>query len=771
MPDSTGSQRIMARVKRLLKRISSAVWAFIQYGNLKDWLPRKWGRKFLIQIVALSIAAGIVAASILYALSRNLPTPSELERFEQRLITRVYDANGVTLKEFYTQQRVPVTLNQIPRHLKEALLATEDRDFYDHWGVNLRRLAVAMIGNIRSMRIISGASTITQQLARNLFASVGTEESITRKLREQLTAVALESNYSKDEILSMFLNQVYFANGAYGIQQAAQNYFDKDVEALTLLEGAFLVGILQGPYFYYNNPDRALTRRNMVLNFMVDAHYLEQSIVDTLALKPLEFVEREEEIPVAPYFVEWIRQDLERKYGAEILYRDGATIGTTLDSGIQALAEKHLLDMLADKQKGYNEWIIQPALQKILDNTPEGVEPDTSSIEGLRRRYTLQGAFIAMDPKNGNILAMVGGKDFQEYQFNNATQALRQAGSSFKPFLYTAALDNGYTPATRIMNQPITLFQPDGSRWTPENYYGTFSEPLPLRDALRRSINLVAARLVSGGGLGRHGSMSPDILVDYAQMLGITTPLRPFPSLAIGSSEVLLIEMVSAFSAFANLGTRAEPRMIKYVRDRFGREIEAPPVKLTRVLDPALAYLVVDLMKGVLEPGGTAGLARSFYTVDVPAGGKTGTTNDWSDAWFFGYTPHIVAGVWIGFNERMSMRLPGGRGATGISDPSGAVMAMPVWARFIRDLYKDEERGLPKNDWVRPPGIVEVELCRTSYTAEDPDYKIALPTCPDRFTEIFLITNQPTEECKVHDPRLNRDFWRRIPPIPPRPPN
>jgi membrane carboxypeptidase/penicillin-binding protein len=252
-------------------------------------------------------------------------------------------------------------------------------------------------------------------------------------------------------------------------------------------------------------------------------------------------------------------------------------------------------------------------------------------------------------------------------------------------------------------------------------------------------------------------------------MFGITTPLRPYPSLAIGSSEVLLIEMVSAFSVFANLGTRAEPRMIRYVRDRFGREIEAPQVKLTRVIEPDLAYLMVDMMKGVLEPGGTAQLARTYYNVTVPAAGKTGTTNDFSDAWFIGYTPHIVAGVWIGFQDRMSMLIPPGKGTTGISDPSGAVMAMPVWARFIRDLYKDESLGLPQDDWVRPPGIVEVELCRTSTTVESPDYKIALPTCPDRFTEIFLATNQPAEKCTVHDTSMRRDT-RRIPPIPPLPP-
>lgn len=758
------------RLKRIAGRAASATWDFIRYDNLKDWLPRVWGRRFLLSVMGLSLAAGIISAFILFWLSRNLPTPSELKQIEQRLITRVYDTNGVTLKEFYTQQREPVTLNQIPRHLKEALLAVEDREFYEHWGINLRRFFIAAFGNITSFRIVSGASTITQQLARNLFESVGTEQTVTRKFREQLTAIALEKNYSKDEILVMFLNEVYFANGAYGIQQAARNYFGKEVEELDLLESAYLVGILQLPYVYFKNPDRALRRRNMVLQYMVTGGYLDQAVADTLAQKPLQFVEREEEIPSAPHFVEWIRQDMERKYGADILYRDGASIGTTLDWEMQALAEKHLQDMLAEKQAGYDEWIINPALERILENTPEGVEPDTSSIQNLRENYRLEGAFLAMDPKNGNILAMIGGRDFQESEFNNATQAKRQAGSSFKPFLYTAALDNGYTPATRVMNQPITILNPDGSRWTPENYYGKFSEPLPLREALKQSINLVAARLVLGGGREHHGSMSPEILVDYARMFGISTPLRAFPSLAIGSSEVTLIDMVSAFTVFANLGTRAEPRMVRYVRDRFGREIEAPQVKLTKVIEPDLAYMVVDLMKGVLEEGGTAGLARSFYHVEVPAAGKTGTTNDWSDAWFIGYTPHIVAGVWIGFQDRMTMQIPGGRPRTGLPDPSGAVMAMPVWARFIRDLYKDEERGLPRDDWIRPPGIVEVELCRTSFTTESPNYKIALGTCPDRFTEIFLATNQPTEKCTIHDTGRRGNFWRTIPPIPP-PPN
>jgi len=261
VPDRTGFSKFAAWLTGLVKHAASAVWAFISYDNLKDWLPRKWGRRFLIQVSTLSLVVGILSALTLHTLSRNLPTPSELKRIEQRLITRVYDSNQEILKEFYTQQRQPVTLNQVPRHLKEALLATEDRDFYEHWGMNLRRLAGAMIDNIRNLEIISGASTITQQLARNLFnESVGTEQSYVRKFREQLTAISLESNFSKDEILSMFLNEVYFANGAYGIQQAARNYFDKDVEALDLLESAFLVGILQGPYFYYNNPDRALTR-------------------------------------------------------------------------------------------------------------------------------------------------------------------------------------------------------------------------------------------------------------------------------------------------------------------------------------------------------------------------------------------------------------------------------------------------------------------------------------------------------------------------------
>jgi len=759
------------RAREWLRRAASALWQFIRYDNLKDWLPRVWGRKFILIVIAASLVAGIVTGFALYLLSRDLPTPTQLSRIEHRLVTRVYDTNGETLQEFFTQQREPVTLDKIPRHLKECLLAVEDRDFYDHWGIHVKRFAAAMVSNVLNLRIVSGASTITQQLARNLFENIGLKQTITRKIREQLTAIALERNYSKDEILTMFLNEVYFANGAYGIQQAARNYFNKDVLELDLLESAYLIGILQGPYYYFKNPEAAHRRRNRALQYMVDAGYLEQTAADTLFDNPLTFAEQTEDAAAAPYFVEWIRQDMERKYGSDLLYRDGASIGTTLDLGLQQLAEEHLYRMLDEKQAGYDEWIIRPAIAESLAAIPEGIEPDTSWVADFRTRYTLQGAFIAMDPKNGDILALIGGRDFATTKFNNATQAHRQAGSSFKPFLYTAALDNGYTPATRVLNQPITIPQPDGSRWTPENYYGDFSEPLPLREALMRSINLVAARLVMGGGLGRKGSMSAEILVNYARMFGIESPLRPYPSLAIGSSEVTLLEMVSAFTVFANLGTRAEPRMVRYVRDRFGREIEAPQVRLRQVIEPELAYLVVDMMKGVLTPPrGTAGLARSYYNVTVPAAGKTGTTNDWSDAWFIGYTPHIVAGVWIGLPDRISMRIPGGRARTGLPDPSGAVMAMPVWARFIRDLYNDSERALPQDDWLRPPGIVEVELCSTSFTTEDPDFKLALPTCPDRFTEIFLATNQPTETCSVHDPSRQRDTWRRIPPAgPPRP--
>lgn len=764
MASGARAQKLRNSIARALPRAASTAWEFIRYDNIKDWLPRVWSRQFLLKVMALSLLAGVIGAFFLYWLSRDLPTPSELNRIEQSHVTRVYDTNGVLLKEFYVQQREPVALNRIPRHLKEALLAVEDREFYSHWGINLRRFAAAALANIRNLDFGQGASTITQQLARNLFVNIGTNKTITRKLREQLTAVALERNYSKDEILQMFLNEVYFANGAYGIQQAAQNYFGKDVEALDLLESAYLVGILQLPYYYFTNPDEGLRRRNMALRYMVGAGYLDAATADTLSLRPLEFAERDEEVPSAPYFVEWIRQDMERKYGAEILYRDGATIQTTLDWEMQALAEEHLMRMLTDKQAEYNEWIIQPALQKILDNTPEGIEPDTSSIEALRESYRLQGAFVAVDPQNGNILVMIGGRDFQENQYNNATQAKRQAGSAFKPFLYTAALDNGYTPATRVMNQPITILQPDGSRWAPVNYYGKFSEPLSLRDGLRRSINLVAARLVMGGGMGHHGSMNPGILARYAKQFGISTPLRAYPSLAIGSSEVTLLDMVSAFSVFANLGTRAEPRMIRYVRDRFGRDIEVPQVKLTRVIEPELAYLMVDMLKGVLAEGGTAQLARSYYNVDVPAAGKTGTTNEFSDSWFIGFTPHIAAGVWIGFETRQSMLVPGGRAVTAIPDPSGAVMAMPVWARFIRDLYKDEARDLSREDWIRPPRIIEIELCRTSPTPEKPDYKIALPTCPDRFTEIFLVTNQPTETCTEHIPGYRRDYRRPPPP-------
>ena len=755
-------------------RWTRAVWMFVRYDNLKGWLPTVWGRSFLLKVITASFILGIMGAFGLYWLSRDLPTPKELSRIEQRHVTRLFDGNGRLVKEFFTQQREAVQLDRVPRHLREALLATEDRDFYDHWGINLQRIAGAMVSNVINLEIISGASTITQQLARNLFENIGREQTITRKLKEQLTAVALERNYSKDEILQMFLNQMYFANGAYGIQQAAQNYYGKDVEDLDLLESAHLVGVLQGPYFYYKRPQLAQERRNRVLQYMVDAGYLEQAAVDSLTTHPLAFAEADStEVTDAPYFVEHVRRYLQNAYGEDLLYKEGAYIRTTLDTEIQTLAERYLFQQLDEKQAQYEEWVIQPRLQEILANTPEGAEPDTAIIDTLRARYRLQGALVAMDPRTGDILALVGGRDFEESKWNRATQALRQAGSAFKPFLYTAALDNGYTPASRIMNQPLTISQPDGSRWTPTNYYETFGDALTLREALKQSINLVAARVVMGASRGTGpgsgstgGSMNPQVLLNYARQFGITTPLRAYPSLAIGAGSVYLLEMVSAYSAFANLGDRAEPRFIKEVHDRLGRLVENQPVRRKPTLDPALSYLMVDLMKGTLAQGGTGQLARTYYGIpaDLPAAGKTGTTNDYTDAWFIGYTPYLVAGVWIGFDEHLSMELPQGRAVTGIAPPSGAVMAMPVWARFMAAVYR--ELDLPKEDWSMPAGVVERELCRTSTTAPGTwEYRLALPTCPDRFTEIFLETNQPTEKCEVHDISKRRD-WRLPPPTP-----
>ncbi len=757
--------RAAARLRRTLRRAATATWEFIHYDHLKGWLPRVWSKPFLVRVSIFSFALGVVGALILQWLASDLPTPDEIGRIEQRRVTNVYDTSGQVLRQFYVQRREPVTIDRIPRHLKEALLAVEDREFYDHWGIDLRRFAGAAWANIRNLEIVSGASTITQQLARNLFANIGMEQSVIRKVREQLTAVTLERNYSKDEILTMYLNEMYFANGAYGIQQAARNYFGKTVEELDILESAYLIGILQAPYAYFTNPDAALRRRNRSLQYMVDAGYLSQAAVDTLILKPLAFIEHEEEEERAPFFVEWIRQEMEERHGSDLLYRDGASIATTLDMELQAIAEEHLRFKLEEEQARFDQWIIQPALDEIMADTLLGIEPDTSSMETLRKRYRLQGAFVAMDPRNGDVLALIGGRDFADNEFNNAIQAERQAGSAFKPFLYTAALDNGYTAATRVMNQPITIPQPDGSRWTPTNYYEEWGEAIPIRDALRRSINLVAARVVTGGGQGEHGHMEAQYAVDYARQFGITTPLRAYPSIAIGAGSVTLLEMVSAYSTFANLGTRVEPRMIRYVRDRFGRELEQHQTRRHEVIDPALAYMMVDLMKGVLEPGGTGQHARISYYFDAPAGAKTGTTNDFTDAWFMGYTPYLVAGVWIGFLDHQSMELPQPRAVTGLPDPSGAVMALPVWARFMRDVYRLRE--LPKDDWTMPPGIVEVELCRHSHTVRDPDYRLALPTCPEKFTEIFLERYRPTENCEVHDPRLSRD-WRRIPPtIPP----
>ncbi|RKY65482.1 MAG: hypothetical protein DRQ02_10200, partial [Candidatus Latescibacterota bacterium] len=509
-----------------------------------------WCKRFFIYFLIWAVFYIIFLAGILIRFGRRLPSLQELENFRPKLITTVYSADGQVLKRFAEQRREYTPYERIPTQLIDAVVATEGRRFWQHWGLDLSGIFRAALSNLKAGRIVQGGSTITQQLARNLFLSQ--KVSLERKIKEQLTAIRIERAYSKQEILEMYLNQVYFGHGAWGAQAASRLYFSKDVENLSLNQCATLAGLLKAPTLYspLDYPLRAIKRRNHVLKRMAELEMISKEEAEEISDQDLELNPQLEEPGEAPYFVEYVRQQLEKKYGSQLLYEEGVSVYTTLNLKLQKIAEKVLLEQLARRQKIAEE---QFALQ------------DSLPVDSLRTRV-VQGALVAIDPHNGHILAMVGGRDFKESKFNRATQALRQPGSAFKPFVYTAAVDNGYRPTDLILDTPISLPMPDGTLWQPENYDRIFKGPVTLRQALAESRNVATIQLLM--------KLTPKVVRHYAQMMGISSPLSPVYSLAIGSSDVRLIELVSAYGVFPNRGIRVEPIAVLSIIDRNGNIIE-----------------------------------------------------------------------------------------------------------------------------------------------------------------------------------------------------
>ncbi|OGC90844.1 MAG: hypothetical protein A2W25_12995 [candidate division Zixibacteria bacterium RBG_16_53_22] len=698
---------------------------------------RPRGRSKSVYIgLALLISTVIIGLVSISAFERDLPSLAQLHDIRPSLITKVYDRNGVLLKEFYNQRRILVPFDQLPPYLIDCLLATEDRRFYSHWGVDIRRIFGATLHNVMNLSLTrEGASTITQQLARSLFPRVlSPEKNYFRKIKEALTAVKIERTYSKDEILQMYLNQHYYGRGAYGIQAAAQFYFSKNAWDLSIQDCAVLVGLLKAPNRYspIEHPDRALMRRNIVFNSLVDYGKISQETADSLKLLPLEIRPNQGNFGEAPYFTELVRQYLYETFGEEGLYASGLTIYTTLDAEMQKAAEQALVAKLDEIQmETQSRYGINDPLYTII-------APDTTRREGKKRVYKqIQGMLLAIDNETGGVLAFVGGRDFDKSKFIRVTQALRQPGSAFKPFVYTTAIDNGFSPPDLFLDSPIVLTV-GGEEWRPDNFDLSFNGEMTLRDGLKDSRNLIAIKLMMDP------LVTPQQVAEYAKRMGISTPLVPVPSLAIGSSEVTMWDMVPAFSIFPNGGVRKEPFFISKIIDRNGNLVmEKSRIDQEEALSPQTAYIMTNMLQTVVDHGtGYGARARGFTR---PAGGKTGTSNNNTDNWFIGFTPQITCGAWVGFDDKTKIGI--GKGEV------GATTALPVWTEFM----KVATAKLPVRDFPIPPGIYTATICLESG-------KLAVEGCSKVVTDIFTDATLPKEECDLNhkDSRYSRDDQKRF---------
>ena len=693
------------------------------------------------------VSLGIIFSGAIFVLlfilflSRDLPSLEQLENYDPDLVTRIYSSDGKILSELFLQKRVFVELNNIPKHMHDAVIASEDRRFYDHWGLSLRSVARAISINILSLSYRQGFSTLTQQLARNLYKTIGFEDSILRKIKEVITAVQIERTYTKDEILEMYLNTVHFGHGTYGVEAATKRFFGKESNKLSVDESALLVGLLPSPASYspIRHPERARKRRNTVLRLMKDQKYITHNEHAQYRAMTLESVK---ELPIrglAPYFTEYVRRLLEKEDEAlDInIYRDGLKIYTTLDSRLQALAEKVVLDAINTSQSKLNDRIINNKEEFELlghltihdeDSVKLMMRGEAQLYKDLRSKLLVQTAFVAIDPKTGGIMAMIGGRPDYHDQYNRAVQAKRQPGSVFKPFVYTTALENGYTVSQQLLNQPVVLNvqNTDGSwvKWKPQNYGGSTGGLTTLREGLRKSLNLISVRIV------QQDYAPAEQVKRTAQRMGISTDIRAVDAIALGTSEVIPLELVSAYAAYANKGVYSKPFAITKIEDRYGNIIREYGAVQYEVLSEEIAFLMTNLMQTVMDRG-TAGSARWKYKFTRPAAGKTGTTQGWSDAWFVGFTPQLATGVWFGVDDYQV--------SLGIGQ-DGSKAALPTWARFMRDGH--DILGMPRVNFQRPSGVIVSEICSVSK-------KGARKACPVE-KEVYKSGSEPGQKCRIH---------------------
>ncbi|MCP4681135.1 MAG: PBP1A family penicillin-binding protein [Desulfobacterales bacterium] len=615
-------------------------------------------RFFVFLIIFGGIVSGVIVGAF-FALTRDLPQIRSLENFQPSAVTRIYSNDQTLIGELYVEKRDPVPFEEIPEYLKKALVCTEDRSFYVHSGVDLKGIIRAIVKDIETRSFAQGASTITQQLVRTLFLTK--KKTLTRKLKEAILTFQLERSYTKNEILTFYLNQVYFGSGAYGIKSAAQIFFGKPVNRLTISESALIAGMPKSPSRYSPliNKDLAVKRRNIVLMQMKETGIITNAEYRSARKEPLNLNGQTNPLAKAPYFKDYLVSQLEKTVGSTRLYRDGLTIISTLDYGLQIAAEKAVTKRL-------------PALEARMERN--GIEhPDP------------QCAVIVIDVKSGEILAMVGGKDYSRSSYNRAVSAKRQPGSAFKPLLYACAVDKGFPQSMLLLDAPV-IFPGSGKDnfWKPENFSKTYSGEITMRKALALSKNIPAVRLMEILGVSS--------VVGFAHNLGIESYLSPYLSLALGTSEVTLLELTAAYSVFSNQGKHIKPFGITEIQDRSGRIIfREKPVKKMAVAR-ATAAIMADMLTGVIKEG----TGRKALLLRQPLAGKTGTTNEYNDALFIGFSPSVAIGVWVGQDKKGTL----GKGET------GARAALPIWI----DIMKKAQASIPGQYFDIPDGVIKVPM-------------------------------------------------------------
>mgnify|MGYP001610618421 CR=1 FL=1 len=733
---------------------------------MKRLKPKNRLKRLAVIVSAFILITTALPFSVYLYFASALPQLNSLHEYNPNIITKIYSGDGQVVGEFYIERRIVVPFSKIPPRLIRAFLAAEDAQFYQHKGVDYWSVLRAFYRNITAGKIVQGGSTITQQVAKSFFLTP--ERNIGRKIKEALLAYRIEKSLSKDDILHLYLNQIYLGNGAYGVQAAAEAYFDKDVGNLNIAEAALLAGLPKAPSKYspYHYPDVARQRQEYVLRRMIEEGYItkeeeEKALRYTLKLKPKEI----RSLWVGPYFTEHVRRYIDEKYGEDLLYRGGLQVYTTLNVEFQEAANEAVAFGLKehDKRRGYRgpvkrlakkdemdafltevitelngkqleagkiyeglvtavdtqgqyflvnigahkarlafedaAWaklynptddpdggknqditrvikigdVIKVAVKSAANLVPAGLKQGSELISvTLEQEPLTQASLIAVEPQTGYIRAMVGGADFTKTQFNRAVQAKRQPGSAFKPIIYVAALDKGYTAASVIIDSPI-IFEETvkgpvtgvdmETEWKPRNFEEKFYGPTTFRQALTHSRNVVTIKILKDIGVG--------YAIEYAKRLGIQSPMNNDLSLALGSSSLSLLELTNAYSTFANMGKRAEPIFVTKITDKAGNVLEETPSPILQdVLSPQTAFIMTNLLQGVIQDG----TGQRAKALGRPAAGKTGTTNNLNDAWFIGFTPNILAGVWVGYDDER----PLGHMET------GARAALPIWLEFMQ---------------------------------------------------------------------------------------